>query len=250
MGLFDFLGSKDDRQQGALKKLARKLTEKYGPAENRQKVIDQLGEMGTPAALQTLCQRFTVVAEAGITDQEEKESALRWLVDAGRDAVAPVSAFIREQESGVEWGLRALAEVARPEEVVQVVTAELARLGAVYMRDPEKKLTLLAWTTEHHAGAGDEAMDRALLALLEDFSDDVRIGAARALAQRPLTEASREGLLQLLLRSGDNARVRGDVLAALHALGADVKGHRPSVEPLLVEPWFLDKDGLVKRRGE
>ena len=250
MGLFDFLGSKDERQQGALKKLARKLTEKYGPAENRQKVIDQLGEMGTPAALQTLCQRFTVVAEAGITDQEEKESALRWLVDAGRDAVAPVSAFIREQESGVAWGLRALAEVARPEEVVQVVTAELARLGAVYMRDPEKKLTLLAWTTEHHAGAGDEAMDRALLALLEDFSDDVRIGAARALAQRPLTEASREGLLQLLLRSGDNARVRGDVLAALHALGADVKGHRPSVEPLLVEPWFLDKDGLVKRRGE
>jgi hypothetical protein len=39
------------------------------------------------------------------------------------------------------------------------------------------------------------------------------------------------------------------VLAALHALGSDVKGHRPSVEPLLVEPWFLDKDGLVKRRG-
>jgi hypothetical protein len=249
MGLFDFLGSKDERAQGALKKLARKLTEKFGPSENRQKVIDQLGEMGTPAALQTLCQRFTVCAEAGITDQEEKESALRWLVDAGRDAVAPVTAFIREQESGVAWGLRALAEVARPEEVVEVVTAELARLGSVYMRDPEKKLTLLAWTAEHHAGAGAEAMEQALLALLEDFTDDVRIGAARALAQRPPTAPAREGLIQLLLRSGDNARVRGDVLAALHALGADVKGHRPSVEPLLVEPWFLDKDSLVKRRG-
>jgi hypothetical protein len=249
MGLFDFLGSKDEREQGALRKLARRLTEKFGPAENRQKVIDQLGEMGTPAALQTLCQRFTVCAEAGITDQEEKESALRWLVDAGREAVAPVTAFIQEQESGVAWGLRALAEVARPEEVIAVVTAELARLGAVYMRDPEKKLTLLAWTAEHHAGAGDEAMERALLALLEDFTDDVRIGAARALAQRPLTAAAREGLIQLLLRSADNARVRGDVLAALHALGTDVKGHRPSVEPLLVEPWFLDKDGLVKRRG-
>jgi len=249
MGLFDFLGSKDEREQGALRKLARKLTEKFGPAENRQKVIDQLGEMGTAAALQTLCLRFTVCAEAGITDQEEKESALRWLTEAGREAVAPVTAFVREQESGVAWGLRALAAVAQPEEVVEVVTAELARLGAVYMRDPEKKLTLLAWTAEHHAGAGAEAMERALVALLEDFTDDVRIGAARALAQRPLTEPAREGLIQLLLRSGDNARVRGDVLAALHALGADVKGHRPSVEPLLVEPWFLDKDGLVKRRG-
>ncbi len=205
--------------------------------------------MGTPAALQTLCLRFTVHAEPGITDQEEKEQALRWLTDAGRDAVAPVTAFIREQESGVAWGLRALAQVASGEEVVAAVTAELGRLASVYTRDPEKKLTLLAWSAEHHAGAGDEAMEKALLALLEDFTDDVRIGAARALAQRPPTEAAREGLIQLLLRSADNARVRGDVLEALHALGADVKGHRPSVEPLLVEPWFLDKDGLVKRRG-
>ncbi len=249
MGLFDFLGSKDEREQGALRKLARKVTEKFGPPENRQKVIDQLGEMGTPAALQTLCLRFTVHAEPGITDQEEKEQALRWLTDAGRDAVAPVTAFIREQESGVAWGLRALAQVASGEEVVAAVTAELGRLASVYTRDPEKKLTLLAWSAEHHAGAGDEAMEKALLALLEDFTDDVRIGAARALAQRPPTEAAREGLIQLLLRSADNARVRGDVLEALHALGADVKGHRPSVEPLLVEPWFLDKDGLVKRRG-
>lgn len=249
MGLFDFLGSKDEREQGALRKLARRVTEKFGPPENRQKVIDQLGEMGTPAALQTLCLRFTVHAEPGITDQEEKEQALRWLTDAGRDAVAPVTAFIREQESGVAWGLRALAQVASGEEVVAAVTAELGRLASVYTRDPEKKLTLLAWSAEHHAGAGDEAMEKALLALLEDFTDDVRIGAARALAQRPPTEAAREGLIQLLLRSADNARVRGDVLEALHALGADVKGHRPSVEPLLVEPWFLDKDGLVKRRG-
>lgn len=249
MGIFDIFGSKDAREQGALKKLARKVTEKFGPPENRQKVIDQLGEMASPAALQTLCLRFTVHAEPGITDQEEKEQALRWLTGAGRDAIAPVTAFVREQEDGVAWGLRALAQVASAEEVVGVVTAELTRLGTVYTRDPEKKLTLLAWSAEHHAGAGDEAMEKALLALLEDFTDDVRIGAARALAQRPLTEPAREGLIQLLLRSGDNARVRGDVLAALHALGADVKGHRPSVELLLVEPWFLDKDGLVKRRG-
>jgi len=249
MGLFDFFGSKVEREQGALRKLARKVTEKYGPPENRQKVVDELGALGTAAALQTLCLRFTVSAEPGITDQEEKEHALGWLTDAGRDAIAPVSAFVREQESGVAWGLRALAAVAKPEEVVEVVTAELARLASVYTRDPEKKLTLLAWSAEHHAGAGDEAMERALLILLEDFSDDVRIGAARALAQRPLTEPAREGLIQLLLRSGDNARVRGDVLTALHALGADVKGYRPSVEALLVEPWFLDKDGVVKRHG-
>jgi hypothetical protein len=249
MGLRDLFGSKAERRRGALRKQARKLTEKFGPPENRQKVIEQLGVEGTAAALQTLCLRFTVHAEPSITDQEEKETVLRWLTGAGREALAPVTAFVREQESGVAWGLRALAAVARPDEVLGIVAGELAHLGTVYTRDPEKKLTLLAWVSEHHPGEAAARLEPALLALLEDFSDDVRIGAARALAQLPASEASREALLQLLLRSADNARVRGEVLAYLHALGADVKGHRPSVEALLVEPWFLDKDGRVKRRG-
>ena len=249
MGLFDFLGSKDQRDEDALRKQARRVTEKFGPPENRQKVIDQLGELGTPGALKTLCLRFTIHAEPGITDQEEKETARRWLVDAGADAVGPVTEFVHEQETGVAWGLRVLAEVAPDGALVKVVTSELAHLASIYTRDPEKKLTLLAWAAEHHAGQGDETMEQALLKLLEDFADDVRIGAARALAARPATEAARVGLIELLLRDAGNARVRGEVLAALHQLGADVKGYRPSVEPLVVDPWFLDKDGLVKKRG-
>jgi HEAT repeat protein len=246
MGLF---GSKESRQQDALKKLARKVTEKFGPPENRQKVIDQLGEMGTAGALKTLCLRFTIHADPGITDQEEKEATQRWLIEAGPDAVPPVREFVHEQESGVAWGLSVLEAVTSPEQVLAIVTAELTHLASVYTRDPEKKLTLLAWAFEHHAGQGDEAMERALLTLLEDFTDDVRIAAARALSGRPLTEASRTGLIGLLLRDAGNARVRGEVLSALHQLAADVKGYRPSVEPLLVDPWFLDKDGVVKKRG-
>jgi hypothetical protein len=249
MGIFDLFGSSDARQQEALRKLGRKVTERYGPPENRQKAIDQLGGMGTPAALKTLCLRFTIASEPGITDQEEKASARRWLAEAGRDAIGPVSEFVREQEEGVSWGLRVLADVASPDEVLEVVVGELARLGTVYSRDPEKKLTLLTWAAEHHAGAGDERLERALLALLEDFSDDVRIAATRLLAGRGLTAPAREGLIQLLLRDAGNARVRGEVLAALHALGADVKGYRPSVEPLVADPWFLDKDAVVKKRG-
>jgi hypothetical protein len=249
MGIFDLFGSATEREQSQLKKLARKLTEKYGPPENRQKAIDQLAELGSAGALQALCLRFTLLADPGQTDQDEKESVLGHLADAGRDAIAPVTAFIREGESGVAWGLRALAAAASPAEVLDVVVAELARLGTVYVRDPEKKLTLLAWVMEHHEGAAAAGLEGALRAMLEDFSDDVRISAARSLASLPITETSRAALIELLLRDAGNARVRGEVLAALHRLAADVKGFRPSVEPLLVEPWFLDKDGLVKRRG-
>ena len=92
-------------------------------------------------------------------------------------------------------------------------------------------------------------LEDAVLPLLEDFSDDVRIGAVRALAALAPGEPVREGLIQLLLRDRDNARVRGEVLDALARLGADVKGYRPSVEALLVEPFFLDREGHVKKRG-
>jgi hypothetical protein len=249
MGIFDLFGSASEREQSQLKKLSRKLTEKYGPPENRQKAIEQLAELGTPAALQALCLRFTLVTDPGQTDEEEKESVHAHLVEAGRDAIAPVSAFLRESETGVAWGLRALAAIATPAEVLDTVVAELARLATIYVRDPEKKLTLLAWVREHHHGVEAAGLDAALRALLEDFSDDVRLGAVRALAGLPPAEATRTAIIELLVRDAGNARVRGEVLAALHQLKADVKGYRPSVEPLLVEPWYLDKDGLVKRHG-
>ncbi len=153
------------------------------------------------------------------------------------------------------WGLRVLAALVPPEEVVATALELLRRLGGEYTRDPEKKLTLLAWLQEHPdlltatpAGAAP-TLEAAILPLLEDFSDDVRIAATRVLARAPLAEATRTGLIELLLRDSDNARVRGEVLEALAARGADVKGYRPKVEALLVEPFFLDKEGRVKRRG-
>jgi hypothetical protein len=249
MGLFGLFGSKEQRDKAALRKLGKKMTERYGPPENRQKAIDQLGELGTPEALETLCQRFTIRVEPGITDDEEKATVRQILVDARDAAVGPVERFVTAHEEGVAWGLRVLAEVAAPSKVVEVVLRELSRLGRTYTRDPDKKLTLLTWLREHHAGVGGPEVEAALLPLLEDFSDDVRISAARALAALAPGEPARDGLIQLLLRDRENARVRGEVLDALAALGADVKGHRPSVEALLVEPFFLDREGRVKKRA-
>jgi hypothetical protein len=249
MALFGLFGTKEEREQSTLRKLGRKVTEKYGPPENRQKAIDQLSDLGTPAALSTLCLRFTVHAEPGITDDEEKESVRRALVEAGAGAVEPLERFVREQEEGIAWGLRALAGLVPADRSLDVVVKELSRLSGEYSRDPEKKLTLLTWVTEHHSDARPAGLDQALLPLLEDFSDDVRIGATRALAALAPGEPVREGLIQLLLRDKENARVRGEVLEALVRLAADVKGYRPSVEALLVEPFYLDREGQVKKRG-
>ncbi len=249
MGLFGLFGSKEEREQGALRKLAKKVTERYGPPENRQKAMQQLSDIGTPAALRTLCLRFTVNAEPGITDAEDKETVRQMLVDEGAEAIGPIESFVREEEEGIAWALRVLAEIAPPDKVLAVVVGELRRLGTIYTRDPEKKIVLLTWLLEHHAGASGADIEPALLPLLEDFSDDVRISATRALVSVATGEKARDALIQLLLRDRDNARVRGEVLDALATLGADVKGHRPTVEALLVEPFFLDREGRVKKRG-
>ncbi len=257
MGLFDFFAPKG-AGKGALRKQSQRITEKYGPPENRQKVIQQLANMDSAEALSVLCLRFTIRADPGITDDEEKEGVVRILVDAGEKAVGPVKEFLEAHESGVSWGLRVLAELRPANDVVATALRLLHRLGREYARDPEKKLVLLSWLAEHHgdltavtraAEPGTPTVEDALLPLLEDFSDDVRIATVRVLAQQPLTDRVRIALIELLLRDKDNARVRGEVLQALSDLGADVKGYRPSVEALLVEPWFLDKEGQVKKRG-
>ncbi len=261
MGFLDFFGARGGKD--ALRKQAQKITEKYGPPENRQKVIQQLADLGTPEALSVLCLRFTIRADPGITDDEEKEDVRRILVGAGEKAVEPVKEVLSAQEAGVSWGLRVLSELRPPAVVVATALRLLHRLGREYSRDPEKKLVLLAWLAEHHGdlgsvlAAGDGAggasaapgLDETLLPLLEDFSDDVRIATVRVIVRQPLTEKMRVALLELFQRDRENARVRGEVLQALAELGADVKGYRPTVEPLLVEPFFLDKEGRVKKRG-
>src|SRR5512136_1091268 len=149
MGILDLFGSRESREQASLKKRGQKITQKWGPAENRQKAIEELGEIGTPAALSTLCLRFTIRSEVGITDDEEKEQARAILVAAGPKAVEPVKEFLAAQESGVAWGLRVLASLAPREEVLGTVHTLLQRLGREYTRDPEKKLVLLSWLNEH-----------------------------------------------------------------------------------------------------
>jgi hypothetical protein len=263
LGLFDFFGGRGGK--GALRKQAQKITERYGPPETRQKVIQQLADLGTPEALSVLCLRFTIRADPGITDDEEKENVRQILVDAGEKAVAPVKEFLSGHESGVSWGLRVLADLRPAEDVVATALGLLHRLGREYTRDPEKKLVLLSWLAEHHGDltsapghasapgspAGEPAppdIEETLLPLLEDFSDDARIATVRVLARQPPSERTRVALLELFQRDEDNARVRGEVLQALVELGADVKGYRPTVEALIVEPYHLDREGKVKRR--
>ncbi len=241
MGILDIFGGSPAQKAVKLK---AKVTQKYGDAATRQKAIDQLGEMKIPEAVNTLLSRFTITVDPGTVDADEKDHVFQLIKAMGQDAVGPVTEFLRRSEQASSWALRLLHEMLPKEEVVGVVTELLAKLGTSYTRDPEKKTVLIQYVE----GNPDPRVGPVLVPFLDDMSDDVKIAALKALA--PLKyEPAREPMLTLLTSPETGRRVQQHVIPALAESGFGVQGFREKVEALVAEPYFVDKSGLVKKRG-
>lgn len=240
MGIFDFLGGSPEKR---IKSLQKKVTERYGPPENRQKAIDQLLDLGTPEALSALLMRFTVKSEPSITDAEEKDYTYKAILRFEDEAVEPLKAFLRRSDVATSWALKMLRELLPQADIVAVCVELLERLGPEYSRDPEKKLVLVSTLGELE----DERIPPALIPFLEDPSDDVRIAAASALSRRK-DERAREPMLKAFVESSDRARVVAALAAALADSGFGIQGYREKIERGLPEGFYVDKAGQVKRR--
>lgn len=242
MGILDIFGGGTPAQKA--QKLKAKVTQKYGDPSVRQKAIQQVAQLRSPEAVSVLMARFTLTVEPQTTDADEKEQTFQLICDLGTDAVGPVTEFLRKSEHASSWALRALSALLPEPEVIAIATGELSRLGSAYTRDPEKKVVLLNFLT----GKTNESIAPAVLPFLDDHSDDVKIAALAVLA--PLKhEPAREPMLQLLVHDETARRVKTNVLAALHESQFGVQGYREKVEALLQDPYFVDKNGVLKKRG-
>jgi len=241
VGILDiFGGSGPDKAR----KLKGKVTQKYGDPTSRQKAISQLGEMQIPEAISSLLARFTVTVEPLTTDADEKEHVFQLITSRGRSAVDSVREFLRSTDTSSSWAVRLLSALLTEPELIGICVEFLHQLGSTYTRNPEKKIVLIQFLT----GKDDPRIAPALVPFLEDMSDDVKISAIKGLA--PLKyEPSREPLLHLLTAEDTARRVQTAAIAALHESGFGVQGYREKVEALLSEPYFVDKSGLVKKRG-
>ena len=80
MGLFDMLGiggTAAERSSRSIAKLQKKVIEKFGPPENRQGAVEELGQLRTEAAIDALLMRFTIRIDPGITDAANRPRNLR-----------------------------------------------------------------------------------------------------------------------------------------------------------------------------
>ena len=242
MGILDIFGGGKSPERAT--KLKSKVTQKYGGPEARQKAIQQLGEMDLPEATASLLARFTITVEPATTDTDEKEHVFGLIRSRGEAAVEPVRTFLRRNDQASSWALRLLREILPADRYVTAVVEHLKEVSEAYTRDPEKKLVLL-----HEAESlEDPRIAPTVLPLLDDMADDVRIGALRALAPRAYPEA-REPMLKLLTAPETARRVQTTAIEAIARSGFGVQGYREKVESLLPEPFFVDKAGILKRRG-
>lgn len=263
MGLLDRLGitgTPQEKEARAVAKLSKKAMEKFGPPENRQGAIDELGALKTEAAVEALLLRFTFRVDPGITDDEEKQHVHALVVEAGPAALQAVKRFILTRDE-ISWPLRALGDLVSEPEVLSVLVEALRKAAIEYSRVPEKKVLLLHAIAQHKSGE----VAPAAVPFLDDMDDEVQIAAAQAIASqatpakgaagetRPATEgdAGREPLIQAFLRAHErsNARVREALAAMLADVPWDVKGYTPKMEAALPSAYKLDARGKVQRRS-
>ncbi len=241
MGIFDFLGGSGPEK--ALK-LKSKVTQKYGDPATRQKALQQLGEMKYPEAVSVLLQRYNITVEPLTTDADEKEHVFELVKGFGKDAVAPITEFLRKNEQATSWALRLLEALLPESEVISAAVDTLQHLGSQYMRDPEKKVVLLHYVT----GKQDPRIAPSVIPHLDDMADEVKIAALKALGPQKY-EPAREPILRLLTSSDTARRVQVAALEALQESGFSVQDYREKVQAVLDEPYFLDARGVVQRRA-
>src|SRR5256885_938886 len=150
MGLLDMLGM--GGPEGKVRRLQKKASAKFGPAENRQGAIEELGALKTDAAIDALLTRYTFRVDPGITDDDEKARVLALITQAGEVALGPGKRFISNREE-ISWPLRALEGLLPETGGGKFLVGVGKKVGGEYSRRPGKKGVLLHAPSAHKAPA-------------------------------------------------------------------------------------------------
>jgi hypothetical protein len=221
----------------------KQITQMHGEAGTRVAAMERLASWQTSEAAAALLRRFTVQTSQASMDLEEKQYAVKLLVEMGKVAVDPILNFIRT-EPDVTFPVRALKEIFSPSEFHQSLMDTLSGLSTGYTRWPEAKKVLI----DHLSDEAYPQVVETVIRLVEDEDDDVCIAAVDYLARNG-DEAIREKLLQIFLEADSRPRVRGRILDHFCEREWPVKGYRKKIEETIALPFYLTAKGKVKRQN-
>jgi hypothetical protein len=243
MGFFRKLFSaQSGPSESQIKRAIKQVTQMHGEAANRVAAMERLASWRTSEAASALLRRFTVQTSQASMDLEEKQYAVRLLVQMGRVAVDPILSFLKI-EPDVTHPAAALKQILSPDEFNVNLISILRLLSAGYTRWPEAKAVLIQ-------SLSDEAflqVSETALQFLNDEDDDVCIAAVDYLARNG-DETVREKMLETFFEAEARPRVRGRILDQFCEKEWLVKGYRKKMEEAISMPYYLTSKGTIKRK--
>jgi hypothetical protein len=245
MGLFDrFRGgkAKNERLKGTPAAKWVDRIEKRAQNYDRQEAIQALADMGTADAVEALLKRFTFHMDPSITDQEEKDSAFRGILRAGKLAIEPVRTFAAKAES-LAWPMKIMKELVDEKGYVEELLSWLSRWDTEYSKFVDPKVQILADLQEHRHPQIREQVER----FLEDVNEPARFHAvSTVLAQ---DDPAAVAALANLLAEEESVRVRSKIIDGLAERGWTVASeYRDVVRRALPHSFVIDGAGRIIKR--
>ena len=236
MGFFGFGGSKVDRY-------VKKLTNGYAQTHERIRMLELLADMGTDEAIYGLLKRFTYRTEASIVDEDEKEIAFKFLVQAGASAIPPIQRFVSENDA-VYWPIKALREIAGMDSAVALLLSALDRAEGKGGRVNEQKIQLVSNLRDFNH---PKVLER-LQTLVTDEVEDVRIMAMDGLLTYG-EDVALQPAVRLLLDPDEASRIKMVLLEQLIDLEWSLDPWREQFEEqdLLPYPYRIAANGCCER---
>ncbi len=249
MGFLDFLFDKEKAEQRKVRKLRKTLTNMYVQPPERKYAIQQLRDIGTPAAVEALLARFEDNAPNTTVDADEKTYVYESLADMAADPELDVRGiiikYLHRREEKINWPMKVLTDLLDYGEMVDLVRELLEECGSSYQRNPEKKQELVLRSAE----LKDEALTRELLRFLDDLNETIRFLTVEALLKHGYDEIIEEPLRERLSEE-DSIRIIKKIAEAFaeHKDWKVPEDEREDVEHMLPEEYGLHKDGYIYQR--
>ena len=250
MGFFDIFKGKStgkagpsERPRAADKNVARYSDAISKKAQNfdRQEAIENLSKLGTPEAAAALLRRYNFVTDPSITDQEEKETAFRGIVAAGKAALPAIREFCARAES-LTWPLRMMRELLDGDEYVTEVVKLLEKWDTEYARNADPKIQLISALEEVKDARVRPAVER----FLEDVQEPTRFHAVTTLLAQDDAESA--GALARALVKEEAMRTKNRIAEGLAMRGWVIPEiDRTDVDQKLPGAFRLGDDGKVVR---
>jgi len=253
MGLFDFFKGKGgkagtgtgntERPRASDKNVARFSDAISKKAQNydRQEALEGLAKIGSAEAATALLKRYTFVVDPSITDQEEKETAFRGIVSAGKDALPAIREFCVKADS-VTWPLRMMRELLSDEDYVGEILAMLEKWDTEYARNADPKIQLISALEEIKDPRTVEGVTR----FLEDVNEPTRFHAVTTLLAQDSAVAAAP-LARALVREEANRTINRIAEGLAMRAWPIPEADRAGVDDKLPRGYRLDDDGRVAR---